>query len=188
VQKLRAEFEAEVSSIEPERLVFLDESGCNTAMTRRHARSAKGERAVGSCPANWGENITILGAIRSTGVVAMATTDAPTTTDVFDFFVERFLLPNLRPGEILVMDNLSAHHSDKVRKRIEEAGHRVLFLPPYSPDKNPIENYWSKLKAFLRAQKARARDALDNAITVGLQTFQKSDFQGYFQHANYMVN
>lgn len=188
MQALRVAFAEQVAEIAVESLVFVDESGCNTAMTRRCARAPSSKRAHGTQPANWGENITLMGAIRADQVASIATVAAPTTTDMFDFYLEKFLLPALKPGDVLVWDNLAAHHAKRIEERVVAAGHRILFLPPYSPDLNPIESFWSKLKTALRRLAARTKDALDEAITHALTTFQASDFAGYYERCGYEVS
>ena len=183
----REQYRAEIAAIDPATFVFVDESGVNTAMTRRYARAPRGERAVGSVPKNWGENVTMLGAMRSDGVSAVMTVAGATDEEIFRLFVEWLLVPSLREGEVVVMDNLGAHTSAWVREAIEAAGARLIYLPPYSPDLNPIEQCWSKVKTSLRAAKARTREALDDAITCAFRTVTASDAAGWFTHAGYPI-
>jgi transposase len=183
----RATYRTKTVGIDVRRYVFIDETGVNTAMARRYGRAPRGKRAIGSVPKNWGKNVTILGAMRADGVSAMMTVEGATDTDVFWVFVHEVLVPSLRVGDVVVMDNLGAHTSAWVERAIEAAGARVIYLPPYSPDFNPIEQCWSKIKTFLRAAKARTREALDDAITRALRTITADDAAGWFTHAGYPV-
>lgn len=184
----RAAYRVKTAGLDVRRLVFIDETGVNLAMARRYGRAPRGKRAVGRVPKNWGENVTILGAMRSDGVSVVMTVEGATDTDVFSVFVRELLVPSLRAGDVVVMDNLGAHTSAWVEKAIEAAGARLIYLPPYSPDFNPIEQCWSKVKTFLRAAKARTREALDDAISRAFQTVTADDAAGWFTHAGYPVH
>ena len=172
--------------MDPSRLVFLDESGVDTAMTPTHARAPRGMRAVGHVPGGW-RRLTILGAIAADGLVAAMTVAAATTTQVFLAFVEQVLLPALRqrPGCVVVMDNLAPHKAACVRAAFEAAGISYRYLPPYSPDLNPIEPGWAKIKAELRRAEARNLDQLDAALPHALDQITPSNAQGWFRHAGY---
>ena len=172
-------------TLDPERLVFLDESGSNVAMTRDYARAACGERAPGRKPFGWGDNITLLGALTVVGLRTMMTVDGGTTGDVFLAFVNQLLVPTLRPGDIVVMDNLSAHKVAGVREAIEAVGAFVLYLPPYSFDFNPIELAWSKVKALLRAFEARTREELERAVASAMNLITPNEAVGWFRHCGY---
>jgi transposase len=154
-------------------------------MTRDYARAPIGERAHGSVPRNRGEVTTMIGALDVRGVRAMMTVEGGTDTEVFEAFLERVLVRKLRPGDIVVLDNLGAHKPETVRRLIEAAGARLLFLPPYSPDLNPIELCWSKLKAALKDFGARTRDALDEAIKRAMDLIGADDAAAWFKHCGY---
>lgn len=166
-------------------LVFLDESGATTSLVRRYARAVGGQRAVGHVPAGHWTQLTILSALSLTGLGATMTVNAATDTAVFVAYVRHLLVPTLRPGQVVVLDNLSAHKAAAVRALIEAAGCRLLFLPPYSPDFNPIEQAWSKLKTLLRGAAARTRDVLEAALRTFLDQITASDAHGWFTHAGY---
>ena len=166
-------------------LVFLDESGATTAMVRRYARAAGGARAVGRVPGGHWAQLTILSALSLAGLGATMTVNAATDTDVFVAYVAQVLVPTLRPGQVVVLDNLGAHKAAAARRLIEGAGCRLLFLPPYSPDFNPIEQAWSKLKTALRTAGARTRDALDAALRDALDWITAADARGWFRHCGY---
>ena len=153
----------------------MDESGVNRAMTRLHARSLRGTRASGLAPRHRGENVTIPGALTLRGPLECMCIAGATTGAVFLTYLERVLLPQLWPGAVVVMDNLSAHKLKAVRQKIEAAGARWLYLPPYGPDFNPIEPSWSKLKSHLRKVAARTTAALDRAIAEGLRQISPQD-------------
>lgn len=187
VQEARRAFAIEIAAVPPSKLVFLDEFGCNTAMTRRFARALQGQRAYGSCPLNYGPNVSVAGAIRLDGVVAAMVLDGAYDGEAFLAFTTDILAPELRPGDVVVMDNLASHKVHGVVEAIEAAGARVIYLPPYSPDFNPIEMCWSKVKEYLRAQAARTSKALDDAIARGLDLVTISDLRGWFGHCGYAV-
>jgi transposase len=168
-------------------LKFIDESGVNIAMTRLWGRAPKGQRVVGSVPQNWGSNITLLAALSASGVCATMTIEGATDTDVFCAYVSQVLSPTLCAGDIVVMDNLSAHKAQKVRELIEAKGARLVYLPPYSPDLNPIERCWSKIKTYLRAAKARTSERLNEAIKQAFETITESDARAWFKHCGYAL-
>src|SRR5262249_44110047 len=136
-------------------------------------------------PRNKGTVTTMIGALSLVGLVALMTVEGATDADVFDAFVERVLVPKLKPGDVVVVDNVGAHKPVAVRRKIEAPGARLVFLPPYSPDLNPIEECWSKLKAFLKSFGARTREELDLAISLGMDRVSRSDAEGWFRHAGY---
>jgi transposase len=172
--------------MDPSRLVFLDESGVGTAMTPTYARAPRGQRAVGHVPGGW-KRLTILGAIAVDGLVAAMTVAAATTTQVFLAFVEQVLLPALRgrSGCMVVMDNLAPHKAACVQVAFEAAGISYRYLPPYSPDLNPIEPGWAVMKAELRRTEARSLDQLDAALPHALDQITSSRAQGWFRRAGY---
>jgi transposase len=165
--------------------VFLDETGSHIAMTRTHARAPLGERAVGRVPRNRGVVTTVIGAIAARGLTALMTVEGGTSGAVFLRFVRDHLVPTLRQGDVVVMDNLGAHHATGVRDAIEAAGASVLYMPPYSPDLNPIELCWSKFKDTLRTLGARTRVQLRETIAIAAQFITRSDARGWFRHCGY---
>jgi transposase len=156
-------------------------------MTRRYGRAPKGERVIGAVPQNYGANVTMLAALGSRGIEAVMTIDGATDAEVFRVYVEQVLRPTLHPGDIVIMDNLRAHKVAGIRAAVEQAGARLLYLPPYSPDLAPIEPCWSKLKTALRTAKARPREALEQAITQALATITVSDARHWFHHCGYAL-
>lgn len=168
------------------RLVFLDESGAKTNMTRLYGRSFDGERLVDAAPQGHWCTTTILSAMRVDGSTAPMVIEGPTDAEVFEAYVGQVLTRSLRPGDIVVMDNLAPHKRPSVIAAIEAAGAEVWFLPPYSPDFNPIEKMWSKIKAFLRKAKARTWEALLAAIKAALEEVSDSDARNWFQSCGYI--
>ena len=174
---------ARIQSISPERLIFLDESGVTTSMTRLYARGTGGGRIHEATPGGHWKIMTILGAMSLRGMIATMTIEEPTDSDIFLAYVEHLLCPVLQPGDVVVMDNLSAHKAPAVREWIEKAGAEVLYLPPYSPDLNPIEKAWAKLKQLLRAARARTKETLDQAITEALPSITSDNAKAWFRLA-----
>jgi transposase len=177
-----------VATLNFRRCKFIDESGVNISMTRLYGRAPKGQRVLGSAPQNHGENVTMLGALSCAGLEAMMTVNGATDADVFRVYIQEVLAPTLSEGDIVVMDNLSAHKVAGVREAVEARGAQLLYLPPYSPDLNPIERCWSKIKTALRAANARTREALDEAITLALATVTESDARAWFKHCGYVLH
>ena len=167
--------------------MFLDESGVDTRLTRSCARAAPGQRAVGKVPGGHWERLTVIGALGRDGVVASMSIAAATSGAVFLAFVEQVLVPALRyrPNAIVVMDNLSAHKGEQVRAALEAAKVTYRYLPSYSPDLNPIEACWSKLKGWLRVRAARSLEALDAELGPALATITAQDAQGWFRFCGY---
>jgi transposase len=167
--------------------VFIDETGIDTRMTRAYARARRGQRAIGRVP--WGrwERLTVLGALALDGIVASRSVAAATGTAVFLAFTEEVLVPVLRdrPDALVVMDNLAAHKAEKVREALDRAGLSHRYLPSYSPDMNPIEPAWSKLKTRLRAVGARSKEALEQALGPALATITAQDARGWFRLCGY---
>jgi transposase len=156
-------------------------------MTRLFGRAARGQRVHDAVPKNHGSNVTLLGALSREGIEAVMTVDGPTDAAVFRAYVDAVLVPTLARGDVVVMDNLSAHKVKGIREAIEATGATLLYLPPYSPDWSPIEPCWSKLKTFLRAAKARTRDMLDDALARALDTVNAADARGWFAHCGYAL-
>jgi transposase len=188
VQAERARYRDLSATLDLRRVKFIDESGINLAMTRLYGRAPRGARALGSAPQNYGQNVTILGALSCAGLEAVMTIEGATDADVFRAYVHQVLSPTLRVGDIVIADNLSAHKVAGVQEAIAATGARLLYLPPYSPDLNPIERCWSKIKTFLRAAKARTREALDTALTCALATVTESDARAWFAHSGYVLH
>ena len=177
----------QVQKLDARQMVFLDECGVNTAMHRRYSRSPKGHRAVGVVPRNWKTSTTILGALCCGGVQAVMSLEGATDRLAFEAFIEQVLLPTLVPGQIVILDNLSAHKSHKAQQMVEQAGCSWLFLPPYSPDFNPIEMLWSKFKSDLRREAARTQEHLDLLLWPLLSTATSQHALHWFNHAGYSV-
>src|SRR5215210_5545726 len=183
---LRAAWRVMVAAAtEPERLVFVDEMGTNTSLTTQYAWSRRGERAPARVPRNWGANVTLLASMSVRGMGPCLAVEGPTTKAVFEAFLQRALAPSLRPGQVVVMDNLSSHKGSGVRELIEARGCELLYLPPYSPDLNPIEEAFAKLKALLRKAGSRTREALIEAMGRALDAVSASDARGFFEHRGY---
>jgi transposase len=183
---LRAAWRALVAGeIDAGRLVCVDEMGSNTSLASLYAWSRRGERALARVPRNWGANVTLLASMSAEGMGPSLAVEGPTTREVFEVYLEHFLAPALRPGQVVVMDNLSAHKGDRVRDLIEERGCEVVYLPPYSPDLNPIEQAFAKLKTLLRRAGARTREALIEAMGRALDTVTARDARGFFGSCGY---
>jgi transposase len=187
VQQARAAYQEDIAALDAARFKFIDESGVNLAMTRRYGRAPQGERVMGAIPQNYGANVTMLAALGIDGVEAVMTLDGATDAEVFRAYIEQVLGPTLRPGDVVIMDNLRAHKVAGIREAVEQAGARLLYLPPYSPDLSPIEPCWSKLKTVLRTAQARTREALEQAITQALATVTVSDARHWFHHCGYAL-
>lgn len=188
VRQRRVEYEREVADVDLSKFKFLDESGSNLAMTRLYGRGAKGERVVDAVPQNYGENITMLAALTTTGVVAPMTINGAVDGVVFKEYVKQVLAPTLRAGDLLVMDNLPAHKVKGIEELIQARGAQVIYLPPYSPDLNPIEKCWSKIKTYLRAAKARTRAELEKALAEALLSVSSKDAIGWFRNCGYAIH
>lgn len=156
-------------------------------MTRRYGRAQRGERVGEGTPCGHWRTLTVLGAIRGSGWVAAMTIEAPTDGDIFLVYVEQVLSPQLQPGDVVVMDNLAAHKVAGVRELIAARGAQLLYLPAYSPDFNPIEHCWAKLKQLLRRVKARSLTALDLAVSQALAAITSQNIQACFRHCGYAL-
>src|SRR5690606_8829822 len=174
-----------VADLRVNQLVFLDEFGASTTMQRTHGRAAPGERVVTKVPHGHWKMISTIAAMSLDGIVVSASFDGATDTELFLAFVADALVPVLKPGQVVVMDNLPAHKSPKIDELIEAAGAKVLRLPPYSPDFNPIEMAISKVKTVLRKQAERSVDGLFNGIAVALSSITSTDALHYIQHCGY---
>jgi transposase/transposase-like protein len=187
VLTLRKEYLAKVAGIDPSRLVFIDESGLQRGMQRTLAWRRRGSAVIGRAVRNRGTVTTILGAMSSRGLVAAMYGEGATTTEVFLSFVTKVLAPELRPGDVVVLDNLGAHQPEVVHEAIRAAGATILFLPPYSPELNPIEHAWAKLKTLVRGMTPQLLRELHAAIEGGVAAITAEDAQGWFRHCGYPV-
>jgi len=183
---LRAAWKVMVAEeVEAERLVFVDEMGTNTSLSPLYAWAPKGERACWSVPRNRGPNTTLLLSMSLAGMGPSLAVEGSTTQEVFEAYVEKVLSPTLEAGRVVVMDNLTAHKGDRVKELIEERGCELLYLPPYSPDFNPIEEAFAKIKAVVRKAEARTREALVEAIGRGITMVTTEDARGFIDHCGY---
>jgi transposase len=183
---LRAAWRVMVAqSLEARRLVFVDEMGTNISLSSLYAWAPKGERAHCSVPRNRGPNTTVLSSMSLEGMGSTLAVEGATTSAVFEAYVEEVLAPTLRSGQVVVMDNLSAHKGERIKELIEERGCELVYLPPYSPDFNPIEEAFSKIKGLLRKVEARTREALLEAIGVAISAVTAKDAHGFFEHCGY---
>lgn len=176
-----------MQSLAVERYKFIDESGINLAMTRLFGRAPRGERVVDTVPQNYGPNVTMIGALSLQGLDAVMTVEGATDGEVFRAYVEQVLGPILRPGDVVIMDNLRAHKVAGIREAVEGRGAQVQYLPPYSPDLSPIEPCWSKVKMALRKAKARTHEALESALGQVLSTVTAVDARNWFVHCGYPI-
>ena len=182
---LRAAWRVTVAEkVDPQRLVFVDEMGANTSLSVLHAWSHTGKRAYCSVPRNRGKNTTLLASMSVEGMGPTLAVEGATDREVFEAYVEE--APSLRSGQIVVMDNLTTHKGERVRELIEERGCELLYLPPYSPDLNPIEEAFSKIKGILRKAEGRSREALIEAMGRALDAITPQDAQSFFRHCGYL--
>jgi transposase len=165
--------------------VLKDEMGANISLSPLYAWSRRGLRAHAKAPRNWGKNVTLLSSITAEGVGPCLAVEGSTTREVFEVYLERVLAPSLQPGQIVVLDNLSAHKGGRVREIVEDAGCELVYLPPYSPDLNPIEQAFSKIKGLVRKAEARTREALIEAMGRALDAVTARDVRGFFEHCGY---
>jgi transposase len=174
------------SRFDARRLVFVDESGFHTSMTRLNARAPKGKRAYGKVPRNRGKNTTLIAAITLEGAMgAPMTVEGATDSEAFEAYVEHFLPPTLREGQVVVLDGLGAHRPKRIRELVQTRGADLVFLASYSPEMNPIEEAFSKVKALVRKEGARLSEALVEAIGRALAAVTAEDAAGWFAHAGY---
>ncbi len=171
--------------VDAERLVFVDEMGTNVSLSALYAWSRRGERAFGSTPRNWGKNVTLLASITAEGIGPGLAVEGATTREVFETYLEHILAPSLQAGQVVVMDNLTAHKGGRVREIVESAGCELVYLPPYSPDLNPIEEAFSKVKGLMRRAEARTREGLVEAMGRALEAVSARDARAFFEHRGY---
>jgi len=172
-------------ALKSKRLVFIDETGLYLNMTRIHARSKCGERAYASVPSKKHKSANLIGAITLEGVIASFCIGESVTGEVFTAFLEELLCPVLKVGQIVLMDNSPAHIVKKVRELIEGRGAKLIYLPPYSPEFNPIENCWSKVKSHLRTLETWDKKKLNSSVKKALETVNTHDAQAWFRHCGY---
>lgn len=182
---MRAAWRAEAATLAPADLVFVDESSTHISLTRLWARAPQGQRAVGRVPRNHDPRLSLVAALTPAGAGPAMTAPGAIDGPAFTAYVRAVLAPSLRPGQVVILDNLSVHKGAEVRRLIEAAGCRVLFLPPYSPDFAPIEEAFSKIKAYLRGVGARTQVALEAAISEALARITAADARGWFGHCGY---
>ena len=187
-EQARSAWRRRVGQLDPRRLVFVDECGTNIGLVPLRARAPKGERAHGKAPRNRGKNTTLLASVSLSGMGPCVAVEGPTTKTVFEAYVEQVLAPSLSLGQVVILDNLAAHKGQRVRKLIETRGCGLLFLPSYSPDFNPIEEAFGKIKGLLQRAKARTRDALVEAIGRALAAVSEQDARGFFVHCGYPLS
>jgi transposase len=185
VAEARTAWRQRQGELTPERLVFIDETWASTNMTRRYGRSPKGERCLGAVPHGHWKTSTFLAALRQDRVAAPCVIDGAINGETFRAWVEQFLAPTLKPGDIVVMDNLASHKVTGVREAIEVAGASLLYLPPYSPDLNPIEQLFAKIKALLRKAAARTLDALIEAVADAIRQCRPTECANLLLNSGY---
>jgi transposase len=183
----RAWFWRRVALLDARRFKFIDEAGSNLALTRLFGRAPKGERVRESVPRNYGQQTSIISAVGLAGPTATFTVEGAVDTAIFNVYVEHVLVPTIEVGDILILDNLSAHRASVIETVAAERGAQVIWLPPYSPDFSPIELMWSKIKTALRAAKARTREELEQALITALKLVTADDCAGWFSHCGYQV-
>jgi transposase len=171
--------------VEPERLLFVDECGTHTSLAPLYGYAPRGERLRLSVPRKRGKNTTLLSSMTLWGMGPSLAVEGATTARVFETYVEKVLVPSLEPGQIVVMDNLGAHRPKRIRELIEQQGCELVYLPAYSPDYNPIEEAFAKIKNLLRKATARTKEALVEAIAAALSAISAQDARGFFEHAGY---
>jgi transposase len=184
-EEKRSAFRERLEGVDPERLVFVDESSTNIAMVPRYARAPKGERAFGKAPRNWGKNVTLISSITLSGMGPSMNIQGSSDTESFSLYMREILAPSLKSGQIVLMDNLSVHKAGWVRDLIERKGCRLWLLPSYSPDMNPIEEAFSKAKNLIRKAKARTLEALFAVTARALEAISEEDARGFFEDCGY---
>jgi transposase len=183
----RAAWRAAVATRDPQQFVFVDESGTHTALTRLYGWAPRDQRATGSVPRNHGKNVTLVAALTPDGLQTPWLIEGAMDTETFEWYITEQLAPTLQPGQVVVLDNLSAHKAASIREVLAARGCSLLFLPPYSPDFTPIEQAFSKLKAILRGLGARAREALEEAVRLAIEAITRADATAWFAHAGYAL-
>jgi transposase len=188
VRALRGHWKRRVAAVDPAKLVFVDESGINTSMTRTRGRGVPGARVAGAVPQGHWTTLTMVGALRLDGMAAAATVNAATDTAIFHRFVRDGLVPALRPGDVVVWDGLGPHKVERVRQEVARAKAELMPLPPYSPDFSPIEPCWSKVKGHVRNVEPRTPEALGRAAAEGFASVTAADARAWFVKCGYCVH
>jgi transposase len=186
-QHARARYWQRIAALDPRRLQFVDASGVNLALTRLYGRAPRGARVIGAVPQNYGQHVTMLGAVGADGSQAVMTVEGAPDTEVFRTYVQQVLGPSLAPGEVVVLDNLGVHKAVGMQQMRARRRARWRYLPPSSPDLSPIEPCWGKVKVSLRKAKARTCDALDMAITQAWALITATDARSWFMHCGYTL-
>lgn len=181
----RAAWRAEATTLNPADLVFVDETSTHTALTRRRSRAPRGERAVGRAPRNHGPNVTLLATLTPEGIGPAVAIPGAVDGAAFVAYAEHILAPSLRPGQVVILDNLSAHTREEARTAVEAVGARLLFLPAYSPDFTPIELAFAKIKEHLRAAAERTPEGLFAATAAAIDAVSATDAQGFYAHCGF---
>jgi transposase len=171
-----------------DRFWFFDESGLNLSYARLYGRSQRGERVIGRIPNSRGDTVTLMAGIGCSGLIAPMILHGSLTGEVFAQYFEQHVIPSISKNDIIVIDNLSAHKTKAVAKIAKEAGVAFLYLPPYSPDLNPIELAWTKLKTLIRGHSPRTMDRLINAVSEAMRAIDKTDIINWVQHCGYTIN
>ena len=184
-EEARRAWREEAAQRDAQRYVFIDETGTHIALTRLYGWAPHDQRAIGTVPRNHGKNTTLVAALTPDGLQAPWLIEGAMNTETFDWYVREQLAPRLRPGQVVVLDNLSAHTAASIRAAIEARGCELLFLPPYSPDFTPIEQVFSKIKALLRGLGARTKEALQEAVRLAIEAVTHDDVAAWFAHAGY---
>jgi len=187
-QEKRRTFSEWQANVDIGRVFAIDEAGSHIAMTPNYAWAPRGERARDAVPRNRGTVVTMLAALSIDGLCAMMTVEGGTSGDVFLAYSENVLLPELRPGDVVLLDNVGAHRDRRVQEAFERAGVELCYLPPYSPDLNPIELAWAKVKWFLRLAKARTREALDTAVAFAMNMISEDEARRWFGHCGFNIS
>jgi transposase len=187
-EEARKAWREAITSLDPQQLIFLDESGSNIALTRLYGWAPHEQRATGSVPRNHGKNTTLVAALAPTGLQVPWMIEGAMDTETFVWYITEQLAPTLRPGQIVVLDNLSVHKAERIRQAIEARHCQFLFLPPYSPDFTPIEQAFSKIKAVLRRIGARTKETLWEAMRVAIEAITPEDAAAWFAHAGYALS
>jgi transposase len=186
-EETRSAWRAAAAQLDPQQFVFVDESGTHTALTRHYGWAPHERRATGSVPRNHGKNTTLVAALAPDGLHEPWLIEGAMDTVTFEWYIAEQLAPTLRPGQVVVVDNLSAHKADRIRQAIEARHCQLLFLPPYSPDFTPIEQAFSKIKAILRGLGARSKEALQEAVRFAIEAITPHDAVAWFAHAGYAL-
>jgi transposase len=186
-EQARTAWREAVAQLDPRQLVFVDESGTHIALTRLYGWAPQDQRATGSVPRNHGKNTTLVAALAPDGLHEPWLIEGAMDTATFEWYITQELAPTLRPGQVVVLDNVSVHKAESSRQAIEARRCQLLFLPPYSPDFTPIEQAFSKIKAILRGLGARTKEALQEAVRLAIEAITRQDATAWFAHAGYAL-